>query len=298
MIAVRLHASPELLERTGLRATAIAAQRQGRPVTMAKQLAWVSLDPHRFSGRVVQADVLIDPCTPAAGETTAATCVRINGGYFNFRQRACSGSPEHLPIGPLRTRGGAQQLALALPPAFADDYYALAFADGSLLASAPLLAERGEPAFAAKACGNPLYRLPPDFCFERGDQVAPGVLWHAHDANPRAAISLPTTAASGRVRVVAAPMSDRSRADCGWTLSEFSGALARLDRLEGRHRPPNTSLNLDGGESVALLAWAEGRPLLDIRQTARPRQVGNLIEFQARTTPQSPELVRCVKLGG
>ena len=81
-------------------------------------------------------------------------------------------------------------------------------------------------------------------------------MWHAHDANPLAAISLPSSAGSGRIRLVAAPMGDRSCADSGWTLTAFSAAMARLDRQQS---PPNVSLNLDGGESVALLAWATPR---------------------------------------
>lgn len=298
MVAVHLQASPALLQRMGLQHATTAALAEDPPDAVTKRLAWMSLDPRRFSGHVVQGDALLDPCVGPAGEAAARPCARINGGYFNFRQRACVDRPEHLSIGPLRTQGGTPQPTLPLPPAFADDYHELGFADGSSLACAPLLAERGAPVFAAKASGSPLYQLPRDFAFERGDQVAPGVLWHAHDANPRAAVSLPTTADSGCIRLVAAPMTDRGCADSGWTLAEFSGALARLDRLGGQHGPPNISLNLDGGESVALLAWTEGRPVLDIRQTAQPRQVGNLIEFRAAACLRSPEMVRCVKLGG
>lgn len=293
MIAVRLHGPPALLERMGLRSTAAGPQPADSPASVARRVAWVSLDARRFSGHVVQGDSLLDPCLHPAGEDPSTACVRINGGYFNFRQRACVGSPEHLPIGSLRTRGGAAQPALQVPPAFVDDYRELAFGDGSSLASAPLLAERGEAVFALKASGNPCYRLPPDFSFERGDVVAPGMLWHAHDANPRVAISVPAGPGNGRIRLVAAPMVDRSCADTGWTLSAFSAVLARLDR---QHSPPNLSLNLDGGESVALMAWAEGRTLLDVRQTLQPRHVGNLIEFRAGPPRRSPEMVRCVRL--
>lgn len=288
MIAVRLEGPPALLERMGLQ---VAAAPQA--ARAAKQLAWISLDPRRFSGSVVQGEALLDPCAAPAGGERAGTCVRINGGYFNYRQRACSAQPEPRPIGPLNTAGGRQQPALPVPSAFAGDYHQMMFADGSSFASAPLLAERGEPVFGIKAAGNPMYRLPPDFCFERGDLVPPGVLWHAHDANPRAAISLPSSAGSGRIRLVAAPMGDRSCADSGWTLTAFSAAMARLDRQQS---PPNVSLNLDGGESVALLAWVGGRPLLDVRQTLQPRRVGNLVEFHDGPPQRSPRMVRCVKL--
>lgn len=295
MVGVRLYAWPSFVDRVGLQDTVVGQPATDGSATATRRLDWISLDPSRFSGRVVQGDGLLDTSLPPEDGQPNLACVRLSGGYFNFLQRACPDRPEHLSIGPSRGRGGALRAALPLPTAYAGDYCELVFPDGSSLACAPLLGEQGEPVFAVRADGDPRYRLPPDFSFERGDQVAPGVLWHAHDANPRAAISMPTVTGKGaRIRLVAAPMDQRTSAGSGWTLSAFSGALARLDRMQD---PPNVSLNLDGGESVALSAWVGGRPLLDSRQTLRPRRVGNLIEFRATPPSRSPRLVRCVKLG-
>ncbi len=299
MVSVSLNASDRLLHRLGMRPPcALAEKLEHRPAT-ARQLTWLSLDPGRYSGTVMQADSLVDPCQDEACDAHAVNAAgvsataRINGGFFNFRQRSAVDSGEHVPIGPVRTAGGVPQACLPLPPGYVDDYHELQFQDGSSLVCAPLLGEAGNPVFAAKAHDNPHYRLPPGFDFERGDQVRPGVLWHANSANPRAAISVPSTVGSGRIRLVVAPMHDRACAESGWTLAGFSTAMARLDRL---HSPANASLNLDGGESIALLAKDGERVLLDVRQTSVPRRVGNLIEFSTHSVPRSPEVTECVRL--
>lgn len=266
VIGVNVRATPGQLQQLGLQVD------QAADAQVVKRLSWISLDPQRHVARVVQGDALTDPL---AMETPASR-VRINGGFFNFRHRACADAAEALPVVRLRTAGGSEHAALPLPAAFAADYAELHCSDGSSLTCAPRLGVAGVAVFAQRALGHPDYRLPPDFSFEKGDQIAPGVLWHAQDANPRAAISVPQGEGDGRVRLVVAPMEDRSCAASGWTLPAFSTVLARLDRLQ---QPPNASLNLDGGESVALVAWVAGEPRLDVRQTVRPRAVGNLLEF-------------------
>lgn len=299
MVSVSLNASDRLLHRLGMRAPCALAEKHEHRPAATRQLTWLSLDPARCSGTVMQADSLVDPCRDAAcdGHAVKAAGVsataRINGGFFNFRQRAAEDRGEHVPIGPVRTTGGIPQPCLPLPPDYVDDYRELQFQDGSSLVCAPLLGEAGNPVFAVKAHDNPHYRLPPGFDFERGDLVRPGLLWHAHDANPRAAISVPSTVGNGRIRLVVAPMHDRACAESGWTLAGFSTAMARLDRL---HSPANASLNLDGGESIALLARDGERVLLDVRQTKVPRRVGNLIEFSTHSVPRSPEVAECVRL--
>ncbi|GAB3062265.1 hypothetical protein GCM10027214_29560 [Stenotrophomonas tumulicola] len=213
-----------------------------------------------------------------------AVVVRINGGYFNFLRRASAEVPEYAAIGPVAGAGGRPGLSLPVPAAFASDYQSVTFGDGSLFSSAPVLSRRGTAVFAGKAQDDPNYRLPEGFSFDRGGLIPPGHLWHAHDANPRAGLSLPAGPGEGIVRLVAAPMPDRSMAASGYTLRTFSQVMARLDRLhpDGRGKGvANSSLNLDGGESLLLQAWAGGQRRVDIRQVSHPRSVGNFIEFRS-----------------
>lgn len=268
-IAVRIQGDADVLARAGF------AAQSGGVAGVPRRLAWIALDPARFAGSVTRSDDLMDVhAAPRARD--GVTCVRLNGGYFNYRMRASAMAPEHVAIGPQRSGGGRPLPSLPVPEAFADDFREIAFADGSSISSAPMLSESGRATFADHAAGHDRYRLPAGFDFDNGDQIAPGMLWHAADPNPRAAISVPSAPGDARVRLVAAPMNDRNHPGTGWRLTEFSHVTARIDRME---RPANTSLNLDGGESVALMAWTDGVPCLQVSQTPVPRRVANLIEF-------------------
>jgi len=270
LVSVRLRGDAALLGKLGLLPEGAGAA----PVT-CRAVDWVAVDMGRFRGSVVQGDGLLDLRQAPSLRDGLQTRVRLNGGFFNYRKRADATQGEHVAIGAHLAPGGAALPALPLPAGFEGDYRQLHFADGSSLCSAPTLAQAGVPVFAQQMVGRAGYRLPPDFSFDRGDQITPGVLWHANDPNPRAAISVPVTG-EGTVRLVAAPMVDRTDANSGWTLHAFSQMLARVDRLQ---EPANTSLNLDGGESVALAAWVGGQRVLEVAQTTSPRAVGNYLEF-------------------
>lgn len=273
MVSVRLSGDPRAFASVGLRAAfgPHGGEDDSGASGGTRHLNWIAVDLARYRGGVLAGAGLLDPF-----DEPARTAVRLNGGYFNYLRRACPLQPEHIPIGPVALAGRRRMPSLAVPARYGPDYRSVCFPDGSCLTSAPMLSESGVAVFAAKAAGNPDYRLPAGFSFDGGGQVPPGCLWHAHDPNPRAGISYPPDMRKGIARLVAAPMPSRSLLAGGWSLSDFSHAMARLDRL---NTPANSSLNLDGGESLALRAWVDGNKALEVCQASTPRWVANLIEF-------------------
>lgn len=264
------------------------------PPSVKKHLDYVAVDQRYFAGRVVVGDGLLDASELAActgsRPSADAVVVRVNGGYFNYLHRASAQAPEHAAIGQVAGEGGRPGASIPVPATFAADYQSVWFEDGSLLSSAPVLGNHGMAVFAGKAQADPNYHLPKSFSFDQGGLIPPGHLWHAHDANPRAALSLPKTPGTGVVRLVAARMPDRAVAASGYSLHAFSRMMARLDRLdlEGHCKTvANWSLNLDGGESLLLQAWTGGQRRVDVRQASQPRSVGNFIEFTPRRVPRA-----------
>ncbi len=248
-----------------------------------RHVAWLALDQRCFSSRLVADGSLQDPtrCASRGGGQPAGhrVVVHINGGFFNYARRSCQDLPEAASIGPSRSMQSGPLPCLPLPALFADDYQRLQFSDGSHVVSAPQLAVDGVDVFSSRMRSDPRYRLPDRFSFDAGDVVPPGSLWHAHDPNPRAGISMPASTSTGIVRLVVAPMPRRDQPASGCSLAAFAGIMARLDRME---TPANRSVNLDGGESVVLQAWVNGVREVDVRQVAVPRRIGNFIGFSSR----------------
>jgi hypothetical protein len=67
--------------------------------------------------------------------------------------------------------------------------------------------------------------------------------------------------------------------DAGYSLAQWAQITSRLDRLSA---PPNTSLNLDGGGSVALVVMQPGGERISVAQQPAGRPVANLIGFVER----------------
>jgi len=196
----------------------------------------------------------------------------INGGYFNVAGRANKNLPEHAPIGETATPsgngesdtpGGKKIEHIPHPAEYEDDYRTITFKDGSKLTTAPILSDHGgRAAFPQEKLLDPKYR------YQGRDKDKPGVLKHAQHPNPRSGVSFPGAISSENAYRLAAgftpPGQQRGSASSGFTMPEWSTAMARMDRL---NQNPGGSLNLDGGGSAALgVVNSEGEKLFDKRQ--------------------------------
>lgn len=107
---------------------------------------------------------------------------------------------------------------------------------------------------------------------------------HASERNTRSAISQPASSSDleARTRLVVGVGENRGRDGSGYTMAEWAGALARIDRLNAR---PGRSLNLDGGAS-SVLGVVNGAGDVLVRfgsYSGESRQVGNFIAYARRS---------------
>ncbi|WP_447639524.1 phosphodiester glycosidase family protein [Pandoraea norimbergensis] len=253
-----------------------------------QRLAYVSVAWPQHQSRVLggnaglsSVDALANEAFGASNGTGGAV---INGAFFNFQRRTDAGHPEHAPIGALRASGRCSD-GLPLPAAYLDDYVGVRFDDGSHLETAPMLSARGNAAFTRERLAGDAYHLPPDFSFASAC-IHPGELQHAADPNPRAAISLPMAFQRNNVRLVVGMANGRgSTCRSGYSLPAWAGVMARIDRLDAL---PHQSVNLDGGNSIALvISDGEGRRYR-IGQPQEDRHIASAIAFVRYATQVGP----------
>lgn len=222
---------------------------------------------------------LLDLPLPNSGIATAY----INGSFFNYMRQADAELPECAPIGQMVCQGKPVR-SIAPLKQYQQDYHRFDGDDDSSLMLAPLLSSQGRVEFSEGVAKDERFSIALTNSHWR-PKISPGSLQHAHLRNPRAAISIPATAIEGNVRLIAGLARDRN-ADplAGYTLPEWARVCSRMDRLglAGTDRPPNTSLNLDGGNSVALGAMLPGGRRVCISQTPGGRPVANIIALVER----------------
>jgi len=282
MIYVRLRGDRTLFERTGLSA---AFEARDTPQHI-QELAYVVIDGRRYSGKVVtdRDGALINPVQLSWEQALAlarhgtGSFVCINGGFFNHKRMACEDAPENASIGKM-VSDGLERPGLPLPQDYADDYRLLEFEDGSCIEVAPRLSESGKPVVTDETLADPKYDI------ERTDpawrpDITPGRLQHAVSRHPRAAISQPASSGAGKTRLIVGTAWDRdNNPDAGYSLTQWAQIVSRLDKLS---TPPNSSTNLDGGGSLALVAMTASGERICVAQKGGGRPVANLIAFVER----------------
>jgi hypothetical protein len=240
------------------------------------QIIYFSLDQRRFQGRIrahsvnrltieEKNDENINP-----GQRPQVESIMINGGYYNYQHRASDKHDELATIGRM-VADNIKFDHLPVPENYKHVYGEINFPDGSLIESAPVLTTKGVPVFLSTA--EKKYRLAPDFSFEK-NFIVPGELQHAADRNPRAAISLPESRDEGTVRIVTCI--SKKRGAGGMTLPEWSRFLARIDKIS---TIPSSSINLDGGGSVRIIATLSDGTQKSYSQNTNLNQIANYIEF-------------------
>ena len=273
------------------------------PPERCRELAWLAFPRACYAldvyapevGGLVVPDTLERPalCPPGAGRDVAVGY--INGGFFNHKGLADPSAPECSTMGAAFTKG-RQLPGLPVPGAYQADYHPLQADGAASLMVAPRLSVAGQAVFTEAEEQQPRYQPPAGKRADGSPDIQPGSLQHAAMRNPRAAVSYPPTDSTGTLRLIVGRVADRERDPAsGYTLGEWSAACARLDRLgvgeayrspagDGpEQRLPNSSSNLDGGNSVAMGALVPGRVPLRISQSAGGRPVPNLIVVTGRT---------------
>ncbi|WP_353193032.1 hypothetical protein [Pandoraea pnomenusa] len=246
-----------------------------------QRLAYVAAAMPRHEGTVLASDTALRTMTCFADDMLGASNRRagalINGAFFNFQRRADAARAEHTPIGALRTAQCVHD-SLPIPRAYAGDYVRLRLSDDSYIESTPLLSINGAPVFFPTRCQTDGYRLPDDFSFETGC-IRPGELLHAADPNPRAGISVPVTSGDEWVRLVVGLACGRgAQTRSGYSLASWSSVMARIDRLG---ETPHVSINLDGGNSIALVVSDGKGGRVHIGQPKQDRHIGSALAFVA-----------------
>jgi hypothetical protein len=271
LILTRVTADSSMLHRMGLAMDAL----DDIP-TAVWRFAILAVDQTRYLSTVSMGSALAKPGDFLVG--SPETVAVINGGFYNFEHRVSADAPEHAVVGSCRT-GGREHSSLPIPPGYSDDYVTLDFEDGSAFHTAPRLSIDGSPSFSRERLLESRYRLSADFDFAV-QAIRPGELQHAADPNPRAAISRPGDTAHGYARLAVGLAQARGRgAASGYSLAQWSQLMARIDRME---QPPNSSFNLDGGGSVALVvATGDGRRI-NVMQSTPCRDVANCIRIVQR----------------
>lgn len=283
LVSVRINGDQRFLEKIGLSDAFLghAFKAHGR-----QQLAYIALDESRFTGRVIadgsrglaltqmnRADM--DDLVSATGRTV----VCINGGFFNHHRLAAADMVECASIG-VSLSHGEKMPHLPLPDGYVDDYIKIHFKDGSLLETAPALSCEGQPLISEEKMREPRYGSSKELTGDR-DPVIPGQLRHAREAHPRAAISA-SLSGDGRTRLVVGldhgrrPLAEKRASDAGYTLLVWSRVMARIDRLE---TPANSSINLDGGGSAAVMVMMPDGSKTTQAQAASGRPIANFLAF-------------------
>lgn len=280
LISVRLKGTRAWFERVGLER--VFDERDGP--SRVRELAYLALDGQRYIGSVrgaADGGALVNPVTLTREDATTltdkadGTIVCINGGYFNHKQKASAQAPQCASIGKFVSHA-REEPSLPIPQAYAHDYCALEFADGSCVQVAPRLSAGGEPLIDRNTLIAQKYDVEGRDPKWRPD-IVPGSLQHAAGRHPRAALSLPVTGNGGTIRLITGLVRNRDAdPDGGYDLAQWAQATRRLDRLSA---PANTSVNLDGGASVALVALTADGKRLCLSQSETGRPVANLICF-------------------
>jgi len=287
-----------VLERIGL-ASAFASD---DPPERRRDLAWVAVPRVRYAlgvfvpehgGMTVPSQLDRAQLCPAAGAATAAVAY-INGGFFNYRQMADPEAAECSTVGEA-CLPGRQLPCLRVPDDYEEDYHRLQADNDASLMVAPRLSRAGRAVFTEDQSKQERYQAPSSV--NGSPDIQPGSLKHAAMRHPRAAISYPPTASAGMLRMITGRVADRNRdPGTGYTLGEWSSVCARLDRLgvnlanhndsrEGTctvSQAPNSSSNLDGGNSVAMGALVPGQTPLRVSQSVAGRPVPNLVMVTER----------------
>lgn len=254
-----------------------------------QELYYVVIDKSYFRGNVF-ADPMdsinptkltrheIDKMTKTVGKIFAC----INGGFFNHGYLASTEKPTHASIGKCINHRGEKIPYLPVPEKYKSDYKQIIFENGSLLQTAPPLSCNGVPTFTETTLLQLKYHQDHDVPLEKQLNI-PGYLNHASSKHPRAAISLPSDGIEcGRVRLVIGLDKDRKSPlekiinNTGYTLVSWSKLMARIDQLE---KPANSSINLDGGGSTALVIQLDNDEKIIYSQYQNGRAVSNLIGF-------------------
>lgn len=255
----------------------------GEDFPARRQLTWLSIDSN-YKGKiagVARVLVSIESITGQQLNATAKTAdadymAFINGGFFNLTRAACSKYPQSTPIGGASIDGQTFR-SVPVPQGYEGDYAMLRMPDFSHIHSGPVLARGGLAVFTPEHLANPR------FIFNERNNV-PGRLVHASERNTRSAISQPASSSDleARTRLVVGVGENRGRDGSGYTMAEWAGALARIDRLNAR---PGRSLNLDGGAS-SVLGVVNGAGDVLVRfgsYSGESRQVGNFIAYARRS---------------
>lgn len=272
LILTQVNAGTSMLPRMGLAMDAGGEEIAGG----CWRFAILAVDQTRYLSTVAMGSALAKPRDFLVGSPD--TVAVINGGFYNFEHRVSADAPEHAVVGSCRT-DGRDQPSLPIPQRYSDDYVTLDFEDGSVFHTAPRLSIDGSPSFSQEKLLESRYRVSEDFDFAV-QTIRPGELMHAADPNPRAAISRPHDTAHGYARLVVGLAQARGReAGSGYSLVQWSQLMARVDRME---QPPNSSVNLDGGGSVALVVAAADGHWINVMQSTPCRDVANCIRIVQR----------------
>jgi hypothetical protein len=290
-----------ILKEAVLKGSAPTGSDNSEPYFEERQLAYLAVDHRRFRGCVLAQKGRLshprdfhNPSEPSREEPSsrsfsvpyqraARPVAYVNGGFFNHRQFASTDAEEQASIGRSGHQNGSLP-SLPLPDDYRDDYRQVSFEDGSLLNTGPQLSFCGTPVFTEAMLEDPKYDLEAGFSLAT-DKIIPGHLRHAAGRHPRAAISAPSArgrhAHMGWSRLAVGIVKDRDAdPEAGYTMAEWAKMTARLDRLSS---PPNASVNLDGGKSVALGVAGLGKRDVRVAQFETGRPVANFIGFVERT---------------
>lgn len=250
-----------------------------------QELCYVVIDKNYFQGSVfADPRYTINPGQLTHKEINKMTdtidkiFICVNGGFFNHRYLGSTEVPPHASIGKSINHSGEEIPYLPVP----DDYKEIIFENGSLLQTARSLSCKGISTFTENKLLQLKYNQDDELPIK--DQlIVPGHLKHASGKHPRAAISLPSKLTSGgRIRLTVGLDRDRKSSDeniisdAGYTLVSWSKVMARIDQLE---KPANSSINLDGGGSVALVTLLDDDKKIIHAQYPEGRAVSNLIKF-------------------
>lgn len=263
---------------TGIRGDAALLSRMGVPNISTpgpKSIDVVSLDPNRFSSRLVGGDKIrsLKKMTgkeairqliegPAAN---ADAHVLINGGYFNLAHKADRDAPEHATIGRSVVQGRNVPESLPIPDGYTADFSVITLDDGSSLEVGPTL-WNGNESFQESKLDDEKYQW-------KDEGFRPGMLRHAQHPNTRSGIVFPEPRAASapaseseptgkqdRVRMFVASNTTGKRGteQNGLNLAE-AGALAK--KLASMNREPSgQAVNLDGGGSSQLAVIEKATP--------------------------------------